>query len=57
MTEVISSLFELCFASIGAVLQFDDVLKVFLVYVLGIVSVGFFIAFFGVGISDRRMKK
>lgn len=57
MTDTISSLFELCFASVGAVLQFDDILKVFLVYVLGVVSVGFLIALVGIGISDRRMKK
>ena len=57
MTDAITQLFELCFSSISAVLQFDEILKIFLGYVLLVVCVGVLIALIGMGISDRRMKK
>lgn len=57
MTETISSLFELCFASIGAVLQFDDILKVFLGYVILVVLMGIFFAVIGVGLIKRKVRK
>ena len=57
MTDTITSLFELCFSSIGAVLQFDDILKVFLGYVILVVLMGIFLAIVGVGLIKRKVHK